>query len=324
MGINIENFEKFIIKQIVNTVDYHPETDEYEINRIHISDDIIKTIEEEGLRYGFDKNHIGDIILQVSENIRTTPAVQLRYDSIEVKEIKIGQHFRINVLHPEKGRHYVELLTINKYAYYVLSSDIMGVRYGDELQALDKIWNNGYYADFSIIHSEKKQHNEKKILRLGSIQNLELYSPSVVHEILDSEESFSYEKAIANKEAIVNTPDSAYYFWIPNKWKPITFCWKGGDVQDETSAFVVFDKENSDYAKLIINKSLKLPTEENKISALMEILFDCCKWKNAFNGIDGLKSIRTVKVGKVRKVVSEMVYKEWELENKPQIKFVYE
>lgn len=325
MDVNIENFEKFIIKHIVNTVDYHPEKDEYEINRIHISDDILKTIEDEGLRYGFNKNNVGDIVLQVSENIRTTPAVQLRYDSINVKELVVGQHFQINILHPEKGAHYVELLTINKYVYYVLSSDIPGVCYGDELHALDKIWNNGYYADFSIKHANSVQTNKDKILRLGNLQNIEMYSPSVVHEILDSEENFSYETAIANKKTTIGKPnDCTYYFWIPNKWKPITFCWKGGDVQDETSAFVVVDNEDSDSAKIIINKSFKLPTEEKKLNALMEILFDCCKWKNAFNGIEGLKSIKTVKAGKVRRVVSEIVFKAWELENKPLIKFVYE
>lgn len=323
MDVNIENFEKFIIKQIVNTVDYHPETDEYVINRIHISDDIIRVIEEEGTRYGLDKSQIGDILTQVAENIRTVPAIKLRYDSVDLKELEIGQHFRINILHPEKGRHYVELLTIKKYVYYVLSSDIMGVRYGDELHALDKTWNNGYYADFSIIHSENKQQNENNIiLRLGSIQNLEIYSPSVVHEILDSESTFSFEEfkvAQLNKE----TKDRQFYFGMPSKWNPITFCWKKGDVQDETSAFMVTDKENSDYARIIINKSFELPTEENKRNALMAILFECCKWKNSFNGTDALENIKTVKAGKVRRVVSNTEYKEWELESQPQIKFVY-
>lgn len=322
MDVNLENFEKFIIKQIVNTVDYHPETDEYEINRIHISDDILRAIELEGTRYGLEKSQIGDILTQVSENIRIVPAIKLRYDSVDLKELEIGRHFRINILHPEKGHHYVELLTINKYVYYVLSSDIMGVRFGDELHALDKTWNNGYFADFSIINRENKQQNKNKILRLGSIQNLEIYSPSVVHEILDSESTFSFED-IKVGQLKKETKERHYYFGMPSKWNPITFCWKEGDIQDETSAFVVIEKENSDYAKIIINKSFKIPTEENKRNALMEIFFECCRWKNSFNGTDSLESIRTVKAGKVRKVASKKECKEWELESQPQIKFIY-
>lgn len=55
MVANIENFEKFIIKQIVNTVDYHPESDEFEFNRICISDELINIIGNEGARYGIEK-----------------------------------------------------------------------------------------------------------------------------------------------------------------------------------------------------------------------------------------------------------------------------
>lgn len=327
MDANFEYFEKFIVKQIVNTVDYHPETDEYVINRIQLSADIINIIEDEGVRYGLKRNNVGQIISQVAENIRTTPAIKLRYDSIDVTSLEIGQHLRINILHPEKGLHYIELLVTNAYSFYVLSSDIVGVCYGDELHALDGTWNNGYYADFTIARGRNKQPLGKTILRLGRLQCIEEYGPSIVHEILDSELSFTYESikdSQREKKAVDKDKDKQYFFWIPNKRKPITFDWSEGDTQDDTSTFVITDNENTTEVKVAINKAFKLPTEKKELSSLMEIIFDCCKCQNAFNGVDKLKYIKLVRTGVAKRVVSELGYKEWKLISQPLIQFIYE
>lgn len=323
---NFEYFEKFIVKQIVKTVEYHPETGEYEINRIHISDDIINVIEDEGLRYGLKRTQIAQIISQVAENIRIKPAVKLKYDCIDVGRFKIGQHLRINILHPEKGLHYIELLVTNRYHFYVLASDIVGIRYGDEIHALDGTWNNGYYADFRVTFGNDKHLNGNLILRLGKLQSVEMFSPSVVHEILDSESSFTYDSlnAIQGRKVVGKCKNIKYYFWIPNKYKPITFSWREGDVQDEKSPFIIIENEDVPEAKITINKAFHLPADEKVLNTLIEIIYDCCKWRNAFNGIDNLKYVKSVKSGVVKRVESDLGYKEWVLISQPQIKFVYE
>lgn len=327
MDANFEYFEKFIVKQIVNTVDYRPETDEYEINRIHISDDIINNIENEGIRYGLKKDQIGQIISQVAKNIRTKPAIKLRYDSIDVAEFKIGQHIKINILHPKKGPHYIELLVTNKYHFYVLASDIAGIRYGDEIHALDCTWNIGYHADFTVTFGNNRHLSEELILRLGKLQCVEMFSPSVVHEILDSESTFSYDSlnAIQGEKIVDKSKDIKYYFWIPDRCQPVTFRWREGDAQDKTRPFIIIDNEDAPEAKITINKAFRLlPTEGNNPDSSIEIIFDCCKWRNDFNGIDNLKYIKPVKPGVVKRVVSDLGYKEWVLISQPQIKFIYE
>ena len=328
MDVNTEYFEKFIVKKIVNTVDYNPKTDEYEINRIHISDDIIKIIEEEGLRYGFMRNQIGQIISQVSGNIRVEPSCKIRYDSIDVTQIPIGQHCKINILHPEKGGHYLELIAINKCHFYVLASDIAGLNYGDEIQALDATWNNGFYTDFTAYRRNTAKRNKKTTLRIGKIQYIEFFSPSVVHEILDSESTFSYDcfkKETELKDELNNKSDAKEYFiWIPNKWTPITFCWNEGDAQDKASTFIFMDNSDSSETKITISKDFQLPDDEKQRTWLMEILFVCCKWKNAFKGTENLKYIKTVKAGTAKRVESQLDHIEWELLTKPQIKFIYE
>lgn len=327
MDANLEYFEKFIVKHIVNSVEYHPETDEYEVNRIHISDDIISVIEDEGVRYGLQRSQIRQIISQVAENIRTKPAIRIRYDSIDVAQLKIGQHLRINILHSDKGTHYMELLVTDRFHFYVLASDIVGVCYGDDVRALDNIWNNAYNIDFTVTREGKKHPSKKTILRLGKLQNIWEYHPSVIHDILDSESSFSYENVMAHpklKNGVDKNKYKQYFFWIPNKWEPITFSWREGDIQDNASAFIITDNEDTTAAKITINNDFQLPTDEEMLNQFVKILFDCCKSTNNFNGVDNLKCIKSVKAGTVKRVVSELGHKEWALINQPQIKFVYE
>lgn len=321
MDTNFEYFKKFIVKQIVNTVDYNPETDEYEINRIHISDDIINIIEEEGIRYGLERGKTDQLISQVAENIRATPAIQLRYDNVTVSRLEIGQHIKINIQHPEKGRHFIELLVTNKNFFFVLSSDIAGLNYGDILHALDETWNNGFYIDFTI-----NNHSVDTIVRLGKLESIEEYSPSVVHEILDSESSFTYESRNDNREKSGTDnkcKDKEYCFWYPNRWKPITFCWEEGYLQNRNCIFIIKDNEDTTKAEIVVNKDFALPSEETTSNALIDIISGCCKCMNKFDDINQPKSIKTIKPGIVKRTLSEPGYKEWELISKPQITFVY-
>lgn len=326
MDANLEYFEKFIIKQIVDTVAYHPETDEYEINHVRISDDIIKVIEDEGVRYGLERERIAQIISTVADNIRTKPSIKIRYDSIYVASLKIGQHFKINVLHPEKGLRYVELLVTDTSCFFVLASDITGIRYGDVLCAKDSIWNNDYYIDFDISCGNNKQHIGKLILRLGKLQSVEMYSPSVVHEILDSKSTFAYNSIHTLQENSTDekSKDVKYFFRNPWTYNPITFIWREGDAIDGESPFVITENEDAPVAKMAINNAFQLPTEDMKLISIMEIIIECSKLKNAYDGIWGLRKIRTVKAGVVKRVESDFGYKKWELIKEPQIKLLYE
>ncbi len=323
MAVDIENFRKFIVKQIVNTVDYNPEKDEYEINRIHISDDIIRTIEAEGTRYGFDGGQVRQIIAEVSDNIRTSPSSEIKYNSVDVSTLKKGQHLRLQIQHPDKGMRYVDILCLGAGRFMVLESDILGITYGDELCALDLTWNMSFYIDFQVCRGAETIPDKDSILRLGKLYCVELFFPSVVNDILDSESDFTFDSANGTEVEGTKKPVSKdYYFWIPNKYQPATFCWKVGDRQDEKATYVLTDYDGSTNAKIVVNKSFELPDEQNE-SDLVAVLLGGCTWRNRFEGTDNLKCIKTVKAGKVKRIKSELGEKEWELVCYPQIKFVY-
>ena len=243
MDANIEYFEKFIVKKIVNTVEYRPETDEYEINRIHLTDETLQTIEKEGSRYGLKPQETMQIVTMVAENVRTMPSVQIKQGSILVNDLKIGQHLRINIVHPEKGKHFVEMLLEDEETFIVLDTSIPGIQFGDKLQSIDKIWNSSFYIDFKAFKYGQPFPNEKDVLRIGKVTSVEFFSPSVVHEIIDSKSSFTY-KSLNAKNALPNeeAPDKSLH-----EQKPLP------QLLDDIDLWVKYNSIGQKYADLLAN-----------------------------------------------------------------------
>ena len=323
MDANVEYFEKYIVKKIVSTVDYNPETDEYEMNRVHISDDIIKVIENEGSRYGLQREEIHQLISRVAANVKPVPSSRILYNSINVGELKVGSHLRINMIHPVKGGRFVEMIVLEKQRFFVLGTDISGLSYGDELLSVDKTWNMTFYIDFVVSRNAVRIPDNHSVLRLGKLESVELFEPSVVHEILDSKSSYTFDSYCPSKEEHAGKRvERLFYFWMPNRWNPISFCWKEGFEQNENSTFVIKESADSEEAIISLNQNFNIFQVE-ELNYFMEILFDCCKWKNAFLGTANLKGVKPVRPGKVIRKKSEPYIKEWELVNPPKIKFIY-
>ncbi len=324
MDTNVEYFEKFVVKQIVSTVNYNPETDDYEINRIHISNDIIRIIEAEGARYGLQKQQVAQLISRIASNIKVEPSTQMMYNSVNAEKFKQGDHIRINFKHPQKGNHYLEMIATECLKFYVIRTDIGGICYGDELEAIDKTWNITFYIDFILLRQSIRLPHPKAILRIGKVECIEVYHPSIINDILDAKSTYTFDSLKLQKDDAKNeTKEKLYYFWMPNRWTPISFCWKEGMEQSDVSTFIIKDKEDSEEASITLNPQFNILQIEENLDSFMEMIFDCCKWKNSFNGLENLKSIKPVKPGVVKRRKSELYLKEWELITPPKIKFVY-
>lgn len=339
MDIN-EYFERFIIKRIVNKIDFDPKNEEYLFNDIHPSDEIIRDIEDEGLRYGMQRQQVREVLSRVAANIRTEPSIQIRNNKVEVAEIKVGQHLRINIIHSTKGKLGVDLMALEPSRFMVLGSDISGVQYGDILESMDKVWNYSYSIEFTVFRNGKRIPDSHSRLMLGKIDSVELFIPSVVNEILDSKESYSFDSDhpfdldISESQCDVSLEggdDSLgtkrkHYVWQPSKWggDTIIFDWKEEDVQKEDSTFIILDDSSQRKAKILFNPSFKLPKEKTLSDGIIEIILSCCKPRNEFTGLSGLKYIKPMKEGILKRIKDEASTKEWVIEKKPQVKFVYE
>lgn len=328
MDANLEYFEKFIVKQIVRGVKYNPKSDEFEFYKVQVTNDIIQTIINEGQHYGLSEGACRDMLTRTSNNIRVTPSVDIQRGSVEVKNISLGQHFRINFVHPEKGPLSLDLLMMDATNMLVLGSTIRGLDCGEVLKPMDKVWNNGFYVDFVPERNEELQQNTHTHLHLGKLLEVQFFYPSVVHQILDSTCQYTYKELSLLSPKKKNVLESfagktqRYLFWIPNKWNPISFIWEAGREPEGQCPFVINDVDGVELATISIDKDFDL-SKVDYIDRFVEVLFDCCKWKNAFNGVEDLNYIKTTKVGKVKKVRSESGVKEWELIDQPQIKFMY-
>lgn len=319
MADNLEYFEKFIIKQIVDTVTYNPETDEYEINNIQVSDDVINLINDEGKRYGLSQQQIGQIISKIAGNINARPSVKVCYTTIYVDKLEKGKHLRINIDHPVKGDHFLELLVIGPAHFFVLDTNITGVGYGDDLYAIDRIWNNSYYLDFRVFRKSERFPNDVTILRLGKLYSVEFFTPSIVNDIIDSKLTYTHEEL---NETDAASQNKTYYVGVPTRWTPITFSWhENSYMQHENCIFVIKDDATLG-TKILFNKYFSFENIQN-IDDFMSVLHDCCKWRNAFIDIEHLKFVKNVKAGSLKMIKTDLDSVEWELITLPQIKFIY-
>ncbi|MBQ6771396.1 MAG: hypothetical protein IJP44_10540 [Bacteroidales bacterium] len=339
MDANSEYFEKFIIKQIVSKIDFNPDSGSYSFNEIHISDEILKIIDDEGLRYGMQSQQVRQFVSRVAENVRTEPYIEIRNNGVSVKELKEGQHLRINFTHPVKGKLYVELMTIAPACFFVLDSDIPGICFGDEFHSQDKMWNNYYSIGFKVFRKSKRIPDVDTTLLLWNINSIELFRPSVIHEILDSKDSYSFESnyytdlngseshlnmTLGSEEELLEATKK-YNIWQPSKLgeDAIVFDWKEGDTQQEDSTFIILDDDIQRKAKIMFNPLFTLPTETFLSEGIIKIIQSCCKARNEFTGLSGLKYIKPMKEGILKRIKDDNSSKEWVLEKKPQVKFVY-
>ena len=206
MGSKLLRFQKYIVRQIIDTVDYDPEKDDYIINRISLTDKNLQTINEEGNRYGLTPEQCAQIISQVSNNIVLEPATAIHKSIYDVRKATFGQHLDICFDHPNKGPHHIEVVALNQGRYMVLSSTIRGLQLLDELEPVSLVWNPGFFIDFHVFREGKRYPGDQTKLSIGKFTHIKVYSPSVVHEILDSESDFSKPKSTAAHET--QKPDS--------------------------------------------------------------------------------------------------------------------
>lgn len=194
MEDNSQRFQKFIIKKLVSTVEYNAQSGEYVFNRVHLSDDMLRTIENEGQRYDIQPDVVRQMVSNLASNIRVDPSLREVHSSLEPAKMTPGQHFDIHINHPDKGRRHVELLALGARMFFLLSSDISGLEYGMTLFAIDKVWNNAFNIDFQVSRDGKPFPNKSTILRIGKLERVDLYQPSTIHEILDANTDFAFEK----------------------------------------------------------------------------------------------------------------------------------
>lgn len=331
MDANLDIFEKYIVKHIVDTASFNPVTGEFEINRIHISDDIIREIEEEGERYGLKQNQSRDFISKVSNNIKLSPSATIVSGQINVETIELGQHIRINFVDPDRGDNYLELLSIEGSFFVLLDSSIKDLQGGDTMLPLDKIWNPSYYARFKIKRNGVPYPDDNTVLNVGKLKNVVYYCPSVIHEILDSKYSFTYQdskkkekgyRESEKKDLKPSQNSKKYPVWLL-RYTPVTFVFDERNEQQE-APFLIIEDEDEDY--LSINSGFSFPNDLQEREYILDTVKKSCQCEIRKRLPDSAvpKTMENIVLGKVKrsKTVPHTIV--WTLIQKPVVSIFYE
>lgn len=325
---NNEQLVKFIIKSIVSDVEYDVSGDKFTINRIDISDDLIDGIIAEGAKYGLNADDTRELITLVSSDIQIVPSVHRSYTNTEISEIKTGSHLRLNFIHDKIGPVYIEIICLEIGRFFIVSTNVSGLRYHDEIISINKVWNISYDIDFIIYRQGKVYPDKQSALRLNKLQSIEYFHPSVIHEIFDSQKHFTKEEL---DEETFDTPNNGIitqYVWTPKRHNPIAFSLSEQETDPKSEAVFLIKRRgvNSTTAKISINPQLNLPQDEHQRQYLVDTITECCDI-NEKHSADFIlpmffKSIKTIKAGKLHKENNIKGSDLWTLVEKPIIKIV--
>lgn len=305
---NNEQLVKFIIKSIVSDVEYDVSGDSFTINRIDISDDLIDSIIDEGIKYGLNADDTRELITLVSSDIQITPSVHRSYTNTETEVIKIGSHLRLNFIHDTIGPVYIEVICLEVNRFFVISTNVAGLKYHDEIVSINKIWNISYDVDFIIYRNGNVYPDKQSAMRLNRLQSIEYFYPSVIHEIFDSQKLFTKEELDEeNIETATNQGGITQYIWIPKRHSPIAFSLSEQETDPKKEAVFLIRRRgiNSTTAKISVNPELKLPQDEHQRKYIVDTITECCDI-NEKRSADFLlpmffTSLKTVKTGKLQK-----------------------
>ncbi len=326
--VNNEQFVKFIIKNIVSDVEYDVSGDKFTINRLVISDDLIEKIISEGLKYNLNADDARELITLVSSDIQVAPSIQRSYANINTSGIQIGCHLKLNFIDSCKGPIYIEALCIEKSRFFVVQSNVPGLKFHDELISINQAWNISYDIDFVLYRKGKAYPDEHSALRIGKLQSIEYFLPSVIHEIFDSQKHFTKEELENTIDAPSNKNVITQCIWTPKRHNPISFALSEQEADPKGEAVFLIKRSSikATTASISINPQMALPIDSIQKQYLVDTIKECCvvdKYDSAeYFKSELFESIRTLKVGKLRKEKHNEGTELWTLVEKPIIKIV--
>ena len=239
-------FENFIVKQITHPISFDIDSLELQFNKIVASEGVMNKIYEEGVRYGYNQISIDEIVVRTLRKISNGPNTEEIYRELSTDNIVLGQHLKIITHDDNVGRICIELCCIEKGHYLVLFSDDKTLVAGDKLISIMKCWNICESIDFMIYRNDCRYPNVNTIFRTSKVVFFEMYNPSAVYQIYDSEKEFVYEESECIEKAIV------YYASYPNHKNPVAFT-SSDFCNDKSLPYKIIVRGN--IASLLLNES---------------------------------------------------------------------
>lgn len=187
-------FIKFIIKEIVQGISFDTTSLNIHFNRVVISEKTLNRIIEEGKNYSYTKEEVKNYIEHATKEINCSPRKEELYSVLDISRLPIGQQLKVSFHNEITGIQFIELLLLEKNHFLILDSDNNSIQKGDELIALNTHWQVNYCIEFCVFRNNIRYPDEESKFRSPKITLFELFYPSILHEVYDSENDNKLQK----------------------------------------------------------------------------------------------------------------------------------
>lgn len=206
---------KFIVKNLIGKVSFSEEKHAFQLDFSRVTEKERQIFRKEMRKYPRWKNEsdgnidrfcddaISAVGLSYSTRTVAMPLLSLNDNdnlkvgylvSLQCKDSKRGvARFRIMYLGCCKPHH----------RFYVVSSTMLALQPSDILETYDSsLWNVGFPIAFKVFRNGERIPRKRNLLyQTFPVSHITLELPSIVHEIVDARNDFTYEEYIAEKNA---------------------------------------------------------------------------------------------------------------------------
>lgn len=244
-------FSNYIIKKIVGHVDFDEATGDFSLQKVYMTDDILHDILEEGKRYGMPEEQVRSTVYRISSNIVTSPSITVHYSDLDSRKIPQGTHFELHFHNKTFGKFHVGLVAAGKGLFVIVQSDVNGLEPFDVVFSEMPVWNLFHAVEFHRFYDDLDAWSHDDACVLGELEYYAIYTPSVIHEIHDSQSDYSFEekweeqKQKDNRERKLD--EEIAMLWKDKDWWDV-------DLPDCQSSQIVFTIDV--YRKCLANSSV--------------------------------------------------------------------
>ena len=267
-----ESLRNFILQKIIRKVRLNKKTFSFVEDQTELSDELLSTLISECAKYGFKESDARTFITQTANNITYNPSIKKISQNIAINDIAVGQHFCVHFRNKYHGKISLNLVCLEQNCFFVNKSSIPGIVSLDIVNSMQQDWNLGFDVTLRIERNGKQHPNEMTFVRIGSLESIDLYQPSFINKLFDSEEDYTYEgyllKSHTTGNKYVNSPTilNGRYVFSP--------CTEDDIPKD--SIFVICPNEDKDTATLLVNTEyINELLRDGKQQKLLKNLY-CC------------------------------------------------
>lgn len=272
-----ESLRNYILQKIIKRVHLNKKTLSFVEDQTELSDELLGTLIKECAKYGFKESDARTFITQTAENITYNPSILKIHQSLTVDEIEVGQHLSLFFRNKIQGLLSMDLVCLEQNCFFVIKSSIPGLIPLDIVNSMQTDWNMGFSVRFRVERNGKQYPNKNSFLQIGTLESINMYQPSYINKLFDSEDDYTYEGYLLKSHATGNKYVNSYQL----KDGRFVFTASNEDDIPKDSLFIICPNEDKDTATLLLNTDYINDTLKNGDNSFISNVLGCCELSNA-------------------------------------------